>query len=102
LLAPKYQTVVEAKRKYPGHCEKYPISSRSRELKMAQANDDEKNRAGDDKPDTCKGERRQISETELDEQPGRSPDATKYEPNETRFQSRFPIADLLLYIRDSP
>jgi hypothetical protein len=52
---------------------------------MTQANDDEKNRASDHKPDACEGEWRQISETELDEQPGRSPDQTKYQPNETRF-----------------
>ena len=52
---------------------------------MAQANDDEKNRAGDHKSDTCEGEWRQISETQFDEQPCRSPDAAKYQPNDTRF-----------------
>jgi hypothetical protein len=37
---------------------------------MAQANNDEKDGAGDHKPDACEGEWRQISETQFDEQPG--------------------------------
>jgi len=56
-------------------------------MNIAEANDDEKDRAGNDKPDARKGEWRQISKTELDEQPGRSPDATKYQPNETSFHA---------------
>ena len=55
------------------------------DLNMTQPDDEEENDAGDYKPDACKGEWRQISETELDEQPRRSPDAAKYQPNETCF-----------------
>src|ERR1051325_4376392 len=85
LLAPKHQTVVEAKRKNPGDREQAPITARLWQLNTTQPNDGEKNGAGDHKPNACEGEWRQIGQTELDEQPGRSPDAAKYEPNKTRF-----------------
>src|SRR5262249_42033968 len=98
LLAPKHQTVVEAKRKNPADGKQDPITTHTRKVNTTQPNDEEKNGAGDHKPDACKGEWRQITETELDEQPGRSPDAAKYQPNETCFHRSFPIADCQLPI----
>src|SRR5215467_2727840 len=96
LLAPKHQPVVEAKRKNSADGEQEPITTRARNVNMTQPNDREKNGAGNHKPDARKGEWRQIGEAELDEQPGRSPDATKYQPNETRFHCQLPISDCRL------
>ncbi len=93
MLAPEHQTVVETKRKYSADSQQKPISAHVRKLNVAQANDDVKNGAGDYKPDACKGEWRQISETELNKKPGRSPDATENQPNETGFHCRLPISE---------
>jgi hypothetical protein len=85
LLTPEHQTIVETKRKNSADRQQDPIRARAWNLNMTQPNDRKEDGARDYKSNTRKSEWRQISETQLDEQPGRSPDATEYQPNETRF-----------------
>ena len=65
---PKNQTVVEPNESIPliaSRIQSFALSRTSIGRMMTK-----KDGAGDHKPDACKGEWRQVSKTQLDEQPG--------------------------------
>src|SRR5258705_13921265 len=77
LLAPKHQSIVETKREHSTGCKQNPVATCSRQWNTANADYQEEDRAGDNESVARESDWRQVSQTELNKEPGRAPDTAK-------------------------
>ena len=78
LLRPKHKTVVDSKGQNSCNCQQKPMRARLWQLNTADSDKRKEDRKRDDKPDAREREWRKVRKAELDEEPGRSPDAAEY------------------------
>src|SRR5689334_12572053 len=90
LLAPKYEPVIKTELQEPNDCDYQPVGTLSRPTYTARQNQEHEDCRSEQKTNARKRQRRQIRQTQLDEEPGRAPDATEDQPNNASFHSHEP------------
>src|SRR5438552_15596196 len=84
LFSPKHQAVVKGELKHAADCDERPLVPSPRPAHATHHHQRTQNKRSQNEADAGEGKRRKIVQTNLDEEPGRSPDAAEDQPDDAR------------------